>query len=84
MNTELVNIIEDWDVLEEYAGGKLGFYQLLESDGNFEIRVQTGKIGFKREFEKADDPLLNKIMDFCRKHRYIRVSEHLRDEEFFR
>jgi hypothetical protein len=66
----LVNIIEDWDVLEEYAGGKLGFYQLLESD--------------KREFEKADDPLLNKIMDFCRKHRYIRVSEHLRDEEFFR
>ena len=80
----MVNIIEDWDVLEEYAGGKLGFYQLLESDGSFEIRVQTGRGGFKREFEKADDPLLNKIMDFCRKHRYIRVSEHLRDEEFFR
>jgi hypothetical protein len=80
----LVNIIEDWDVLEEYAGEKLGFYQLLESDGNFEIRVQTGRIGFKREFEKVDDSLLNKIMDFCRKHRYIRVSEHLRDEEFFR
>jgi len=80
----LVNLIEDWDVLEEYAGEKLGFYQLLESDGNFEIRVQTGRIGFKREFEKGDDPLLNKILDFCRKHRYIRVSEHLRDEEFFR
>ena len=84
MNTELVNIIEDWDVLEEYAGEKLGFYQLLESDGNFEITVQTGRIGFKREFEKGDDSLLNKIMDSCRKHRYIRVSEHLRDEEFFR
>jgi hypothetical protein len=25
----LVNIIEDWAVLEEYAGEKLGFYQLL-------------------------------------------------------
>ncbi len=80
----MVNIIEDWDVLEEYAGEKLGFYQLLESDGMFEIRVQTGRVGFKREFEKGDDPLLGKIMDFCRRHRYIRVSEHLRDEDFFK
>jgi hypothetical protein len=81
---KLVNLIEDWDVLEEYAGEKLGFYQLLGNDGTFEIRVQTGRLGFKREFEKADDPLLSKILDFCRKQRYIRISEHLRDEEFFK
>jgi hypothetical protein len=80
----LVNIIEDWDVLEEYAGEKLGFYQLLASDGKFEIRVQTGKVGYKKEFESGNDPLLIRILDFCRKHRYIRVSEHVRDEEFFR
>jgi len=47
----VVNIIEDWGVLEEYAGEKLGFYQLLANDGMFEIRVQTGRVGFKREFE---------------------------------
>lgn len=80
----MVNLIEDWDVLEEYAGEKLGFYQLLASDGAFEIRVQTGRVGFKREFEKGDDPLLGKILDFCRKHRYIRVNETVRDEQFFR
>jgi hypothetical protein len=79
-----VNIIEDWDVLEEYAGEKLGFYQLLATDGMFEIRVQTGKVGFKREFENGNDPLLTKILDFCRKQRYIRVSQKLRDEEFFK
>jgi hypothetical protein len=83
-DNKLVNIIEDWDILEEYAGEKLGFYQLLANDGMFEIRVQTGRVGFKREFENANDPLLNKILDFCRKHRYIRVSEHLRDEQFFK
>ena len=83
-DNNLVNIIEDWDVLAEYAGEKLGFYQLRASDGTCEIRVQTGKIGFKREFEKADDPLLNKILDFCRKQRYIRISETQRDEEFFK
>jgi hypothetical protein len=81
---KLVNIIEDWDVLEEYAGEKLGFYQLLATDGMFEIRVQTGRVGFKREFENGNDPLLNKILDFCRRHRYIRVSQKLRDEEFFK
>ena len=80
----MVNIIEDWDVLEEYAGEKLGFYQLLNSDGKFEIRVQTGRVGYKREFESGNDPLLIRILDFCKKHRYIRVSEHVRDEEFFK
>ena len=80
----MVNIIEDWDVLEEYGGEKLGFYQLLASDGKFEIRVQTGRVGYKKEFESGNDPLLIRILDFCRKHRYIRVSEHVRDEEFFK
>ena len=60
----MVIIVEDWDVIEEYAGEKLGFYQLLANDRIFEIRVQTGRVGFKREFENANDPLLAKILDF--------------------
>jgi hypothetical protein len=36
-DNKLVNIIEDWDVLEEYAGEKLGFYQLLANDGKIEF-----------------------------------------------
>lgn len=81
---KLVNLIEDWDVLEEYAGEKLGFYQLLACDGVFEIRVQTGRVGFKREFENGSDPLLAKILDFCRKNRYIKVLQKLKDDEFFK
>ena len=38
----MVNIIEDWAVLEKYDGEKLGFFQLLENDGMTEIRVLTG------------------------------------------
>jgi hypothetical protein len=34
----LVNIIEDWGVLEEYAGEKLSFYQLLATDGKIEFK----------------------------------------------
>ncbi len=80
----MVNLIEDWDVLEEYAGEKLGFYQLLSNDGIIEIRVQTGRIGFKKEFTAGNDTLLTKILDFCKKRRYIQISENMRDDQFFK
>jgi hypothetical protein len=80
----MVNIIEDWGVLEEYAGEKLGFYQLISNDGTYEIRVQTGRLGFKAEFEQPDDPLLNKILRFCKRHSYIRIRQTTRDDNFFK
>ena len=80
----MVNLIEDWDVLAEYAGEKLGFYQILGNDGTIEISVLTGRIGFKKEFKDGDDQELLSILDFCKKHRYIQISEHLRDEDFFK
>ncbi len=81
---KMVNLIEEWEVLEKYTGQKLGFYQLINNDGSFEIRVQTGKIGIKKEFKTGDDPDLIKILDFCEKKFFIQVSEHLRDEDFFK
>jgi hypothetical protein len=83
-DTKVVNIIEDWDVLEEYAGEKLGFYQLLSNDGIIEIRIQTGRLGFKKEFTAGNDPLLTKILDFCKKRRFIQISENMRDDQFFK
>ena len=80
----MVNIVEDWDVLEEYSGEKLGFYELLENDGKPEVRVQTGRIGFRKEFEKGDDPLLTRILAFCKKRQYIRISSTVSDEFFFK
>ena len=80
----VVNIIENWDILAEYAGEKLGFYQILENDGITEIRVLTGRLGFKREFQSREDPVYVKIMDFCRKNRFIKISQTTRDEQFFK
>ncbi len=80
----MVNIIEDWGVLAEYAGEKLGFYQLLFNDGAVEIRVLTGRVGFKREFASREDPVYIKILDFCRRHRFIKVTQTTRDEQFFK
>jgi hypothetical protein len=39
----LVNIIEELDVLEKYAGEKLGFYQLLANEAKIDIRVLASR-----------------------------------------
>jgi hypothetical protein len=83
-DNKVVNIIEDWDVLAEYAGEKLGFYQLIEDGGKTEIRVQTGRVAYKKEFEFCNDKQLKEILDFCKRHGYIQVSENMRDDQFFK
>ena len=78
----LVNLVEEWKVLEKYA--KQGFYQVLGDAEAVEIRVAIGKLGFKKEFENKENALLNRILGFCRSQGYIRVSENVRDEFFFK
>ena len=80
----MVNIIEDWEVLEEYAGDKQGFYQVLGEGEAVEIRVAIGRLGFKKEFENKNDTLLNRILTFCKTRKFIRISENVRDEFFFK
>jgi len=79
----MVDIVKDWKVLMAYAGYKQGFYQIIEDKNAIEIRVNVGKLGFKTEFENKEDPLLNKILDFCKSKRYIEVSNNIMDEYFF-
>jgi hypothetical protein len=81
----LVNLVEDWEVLEDYAENhKRGFYQMLADAKNVEIRVSVGGLGFKKEFENPEDPLLDRIMAFCKSQSYIKISESIRDELFFK
>ena len=80
----MVNLVEDWEVLEEYAGDKQGYYQILYSANGVEVRVAVGRLGFKNEFESGKDPLLNRILSFCQSQRYVKISENVRDEMFFK
>ena len=64
-DNKVVNIIEDWDVLEEYAGEKLGFYQILaieehvKSEHNSERMVSRESL-----WRRFVDPFLNRILNF--------------------
>jgi len=80
----LVNLVENWEALEDYAGDKQGFYQLLNDAEAMEIRVATGRLGFKKEFDNKGDILLNRILTFCKSREFIKISENVRDEFFFK
>jgi hypothetical protein len=80
----LADLVEDWKALEDYAGFKQGFYQILEDGEATEIRVTVGRLGFKEEFKNKEDPLLNQILAFCKSRKYIKISQSIRDEFFFK
>jgi len=80
----VVNLVDEWEVLEQYAGDKQGFYQLIYGGKGVEIRVAVGRLGFKEDFESGKDPLLNRILSFCSAQSYIKVSENVRDDFFFK
>ena len=80
----MVNLVENWEVLEDYAGDKQGFYQILSDAEAVEIRVAIGRLGFKKEFENKADTLLNRILSFCKSRNYIKINKNVRDEFFFK
>ena len=80
----MVNLVEEWEAIEEYAGDKQGFYQILSGGKGAEIRVTVGKLGFKQSFDDSKDPLLDRIIRFCGFQNYLKISESIRDEQFFK
>ena len=80
----MVNLVENWEALEDYAGDKQGFYQLLNDAETVEIRVAISRLGFKKEFDNKSDILLNRILSFCKSREFIKISENVRDEFFFK
>lgn len=80
-----MNIIDEWEVFAKYAHEKVGFYQILGENKNIEVRVTAGKAGFIKEFKDARDPMLTIVLEFCENERsFVRVSQAVRDEVFFK
>ena len=80
----LVYIVEDWEVVKEYACHKDGFYQVISDGEGEEIRLKSGQIGFEKQFDNKNDPLLKEIKKFCKDGHYIKVNKNIWSESFFR
>jgi hypothetical protein len=56
----------------------------MDSGDLVELRVQLGRLGFIREFKENSDPLLTRILTFCKNRKYFIVTKAVRDELFFK
>jgi hypothetical protein len=74
--------IEDWDAFEQHAEARFGVYQLMENNGYLEVKVLAGQLSFRQEFTYKSDKQLARILAFCRRLGYTKVSE-IATESFF-
>lgn len=80
----LVNLVEDWESLEEYAHRcKYGAFQVRKVVDGVEVRVVVGKFGFVKTFQNSEDDLLKRILSFCSIEGFIKVLGSISDELFF-
>jgi len=80
----LVNLVESWEDLEEYAKWcRTGAYQMRETVEGIELRVFTGRFGFVKCFRETQDPLFSHILEFCKTEGFIKVLGNVPDDLFF-
>ena len=89
----MVNIVEDWREMKDYAAdasrqtGRA--YQVSEietPDKNkvVQLRVQVGKFGFQMECPDRNDSLYREIVAFCQQESFLNVSKTIPDDQFFK
>jgi len=85
----LVDLVEEWEDIERYtrslaqcirAGAS---YQLRKSKEGIEIKVRVCKFGYSEKFKDPQDPELIKILAFCQKEEFIKVSGAVATDLFF-
>lgn len=81
----MVYIVEDWKIIEEYGTEQQTIYQILAvKEEKTIVRVAAGRIGFKKEFDDPKDPLINRILKFCKSESYIKLANNVEADHFFK
>ena len=81
----MVRIVEDWEIMEEYGTEQQTIYQILAAEEEKTIvRVAAGRIGFKKEFDNPKDPLINRIIEFCKSLSYVKLDNDIEVDHFFK
>ena len=85
----MVHILECWEEFEDYAKNcRVGGYQVRDTPDGVEVRVQAGRFGYIREFQKTsgeleDKELYERILKFCRTYGFKKVVGEIPTEQFF-
>jgi hypothetical protein len=80
----LTSLVESWEDIEEYTKWcRYGSYQTRGTADGVEVRVTVGRFGYVQTFREKDDPLLERVIRFCKAEGFIKVLGNVPDELFF-
>ena len=81
----MVHIVEDWEIIEEYGTEQQTIYQILAAEEEKTVvNVIAGRIGFKKAFDNSTDPLINRIIEFCRSQNCVKFNQNVNADQFFK
>jgi hypothetical protein len=78
-------MLKDWDYMEIYGTEPLKMYQVSDAEEEKTvIRVVAGDVGYEKEFENPNDPLMRRIIKFCEGARFTELDKKKNIESFFK
>jgi len=81
----LVRIVEDWETMEEHGTEQQTIYQVLEAEEEKTVvNVLAGRIGFKKVFDNPKDPLIQRIIEFCKSQYFVKFNQSINSDQFFK
>ncbi|RLG96194.1 hypothetical protein DRO29_05090 [Candidatus Bathyarchaeota archaeon] len=81
----MVEIVEQWADFEFVADRhRYGAYQVIDMVDGVEVRVLVGRYGYVNTFEREGDPLLERILAYCRARGFIKLRGSVPDHLFFK
>jgi len=81
----LVYLVDDWKIMEQYGTELQTVYQIFAAEEETTVvRVAAGRIGFQKEFDNPKDPLINRIIKFCKSQSYVKLANTIEADHFFK
>jgi len=81
----LVYLVDDWKIMELYGTEPQTVYQIFAAEEEKTlVRVAAGRIGFQKEFDNPKDPLINRIIEFCKSLSYVKLDNNVEADCFFK
>ena len=81
----MVNIVKEWSQMEEYAEYcRIGQYQVSETIDGTKMRVLVGRFGYIDIFDIKENPMFQRILQFCKHNGFIEVIGNIPEEQFFK
>ena len=77
-------MLKNWELIEKYGTEELQIFQVISEEKKTIIKVLAGEVGFYEEFDNPKDPLISRIIKFCKEYHFVMLDKITNVESFFK